>query len=163
MLHQNSLHHINKRLQQLMENTRLFGGLIVVLVGDSAQLPPVLGTCLWSQVRSRATTDSIAGMQLYFNEFTTVIQLKDNNTLDRSDSDALVFDVFLNRLADGECTIQDWEMVKDKCSKDSMSQDEWIRRGFNDPTTTYLFNTNKEVNLHNLKMLKAHNNPIAKV
>jgi ATP-dependent DNA helicase PIF1 len=53
--------------------------------------------------------------------------------------------------------------VKDKCSKDSMSQDEWIRRGFDDPTTTYLFNTNKEVNLHNLKMLKAHNNPIAKV
>ena len=38
---------INERLKQAMNNHELFGGLNIILVGDTKQLPAVLDSVLW--------------------------------------------------------------------------------------------------------------------
>jgi hypothetical protein len=44
-------------------------------------------------------------MTLYWEEFLTVIQLEVNMRLDENDPNAVEFEAFLNRLADGKCTV----------------------------------------------------------
>ena len=41
-----TLHHIDRRLQQLLDCDLPFGGLVVVLAGDFHQLQPVSGYCI---------------------------------------------------------------------------------------------------------------------
>ena len=48
MLRQKELYFINKRLQEIIQNDLPFGGLVIILSGDPAQLPPVKGNCLWN-------------------------------------------------------------------------------------------------------------------
>ena len=160
MIHQKHLHWIDKRLQQAKGNNLLFGGIIVVLCGDTAQLPPVAGICLWDQVRRGKTDEALAGMTLYSEEFTTVIQLEDNMRLDENDPNAVEFESFLNRLADGKCTMDDWVRVKNMCSRDTLGQLEWQSRGFNGDDTTFLFCTNHEVQKANQERLKKGQHPI---
>jgi ATP-dependent DNA helicase PIF1 len=161
MFHQKHLHYLDLRLRQIMGNDSPFGGLIVVLVGDTAQLPPVKGVPLWSKKRTGVSSDNLAGLHLYFNEFTSVVELTENNRVDRSDPEAVEFIDFLDRLKDGNCTTQDWLRVKQSCSKDTMGAVEWNRRGFNEPGVVHLFCTNKEVQEHNVGELQRLGNPIA--
>ena len=58
MLRQCDLYFIDKRLQQIIVNNEPFGGLVVVLAGDPAQLPQVKGKCLWDAKVARASHDS---------------------------------------------------------------------------------------------------------
>ena len=45
MVNQNSLEHINQRLNEIFGTAHdVFGGLMVILVGDLLQLPPVRGS-----------------------------------------------------------------------------------------------------------------------
>ena len=69
---------------------------------------------------------------------------------------------FLERLADGKCTVNDWRFVIQN-SKHTMGETEWRNRGFDEVDTTYLFPTNKEVNSHNVKQLKKLGNPIVRI
>ena len=55
---------INKRLQQLFCNTKPFGGLAVILVGDPGQLPPIIGLPLWVHAQ-RDTEEMRNGSALY--------------------------------------------------------------------------------------------------
>ncbi len=125
MLDQKQLHFMNLCLQEIKANRSVFGGVVIVLCGDTAQLPPVQGRCLWEKSRSKATSEALAGMKLYFEEFLTVVELKENMRLNRDDPDADSYESFLNRLADGECTDNDWRTVRDKCSRDTLGQAEW--------------------------------------
>eukprot|EP00957_Ditylum_brightwellii_P123738 9433355-Ditylum_brightwellii.AAC.1 len=62
-----------------------FGGVTVLLVGDLAHLPPVQGQTLWNQ--NSSNTDDSRGFNVY-RWFTSVVELVENNRLDRSDPDA---------------------------------------------------------------------------
>ena len=126
MLKPHDLQHIHLRLQEVKAcHQRIFGGIIVVLVGDTAQLPPVQGSALWTKVQSRMSDTEKNGLVLYQTNFTTVIELDENNRLQRSDPDAALFHGFLNRLADGKCTKEDWLLVKHKSSHTTLGAEEW--------------------------------------
>ena len=164
MLKPHDLHHIHLRLQEVKAcHQRIFGGIIVVLVGDTAQLPPVQGSALWTKVQPRMSDTERNGLVLYQTNFTTVIELDENNRLQRSDPDAALFHGFLNRLADGKCTKEDWLLVKHKSSHTTLGDDEWRRRGFNDRGVIHLYSTNEMVEKHNLRELTKQNKPILRI
>ena len=49
MIRQQLLHYIDQRLRQIISINKPFGGLVIVLYGDPAQLPPAKGDFLWEE------------------------------------------------------------------------------------------------------------------
>lgn len=132
----------------------------MVLCANTAQLPPMAGIYLWNQVRQIKTDEAIAGMMLYSEECSTVIQLEDNMPLDENDPNAVEFEAFLNKLAGGKCTMNDWVRAKNMCSHDTLGHLEWQSQGFNGDDTTFLFCTNHKVQKANQEYLKKGQHPI---
>ncbi|MFM8622002.1 MAG: AAA family ATPase [Holophagaceae bacterium] len=163
MLKPQDLHHINLRLQQIKGNHKLFGGIVVVLVGDTAQLPPVGGSPLWAKEEKGMSQSVRSGLQLYKKYFTTVIQLTENNRLLRGDPQVALFDGILNRLADGKSTVEDWVEIKKRSQASLGSAAGWQELGFTDRGVIHLFTTNKEVEQHNLQELQRCNKPILRI
>ena len=160
MLGQSSLYYIDRRLRQIMVTPDIpFGGIVVVLTGDPAQLPPVLANCLWDD-RAKHGTPNAQGYFQYLT-FTTVSKLTVNERLDRNDRDLADFESFLLRLRDGKLTRDDWERVCQLCSQHSMTPDQWLEHIGNG--ATHIFFTNKEVNEHNVKCLTDIGKPIVRI
>eukprot|EP00957_Ditylum_brightwellii_P143632 10943419-Ditylum_brightwellii.AAC.1 len=88
-----------------------FGGVTVLLVGDPAKLPFVQGQTSWNQ--NSSNTDDSRGFNVY-RLFKSVVELVENNRLDRSDPDAVLFYGFLQRLRDGKKTEEDWQILRQK-------------------------------------------------
>ena len=166
MLPQHSLYHIDKRLREVKVKNCPFGGLIVVLVGDLAQLPPVGAVPVWCErdkVGSKKKDEkTMNGLKLWKEHFKTVIELKQNVRIKADDVNAVAFNDFLENLANGAISRRNWENVRDTCSRDTIGDVEWDRRGFNQPSTTYLFTTNREVLKKNHEQLRALQKPILK-
>ena len=108
MLHQKHLHFMDQRLQQIKCNNFIFGGIIVILIGDTGQLPAVLGRVMWE--KKPKTPFHIAGLNLY-REFQTVVTLKENLRLEQDDLEATFYDACLTRLRDGKCTSDDYNQI----------------------------------------------------
>ena len=158
MLQQKNLFYIDQRLKQIMRNEESFGGLVVILCGDPAQLPAVTGNCLWFPT-PRNGSDDQRGFLLY-QLFDTVTILRKNERIDGTDPDANTFESFLKRLRNGENTHEDWETLKNKCSQSSLSN--WHEQfGGND--VIHLYCTNREVAERNIACLKEVGNPMVKV
>ena len=129
---------------------------MLVLVGDTAKIPPVQGNLLWHQVKEG---DSLPPQQLYFNQFRYVIELNENNRLDDADESSVWFAGFLNRLADAEVTLDDFNRIRDTCSNHTMGNEKWTDLGFENSDITHLYPTNDEVDKHNHYVLKNLKNP----
>eukprot|EP00957_Ditylum_brightwellii_P210475 15365016-Ditylum_brightwellii.AAC.1 len=157
MIKQKELYFINKRLKLIMCNSLPFGGVTVLLVGDSAQLPPVGGQCLWTK-NSRGQQD-MNGFNLY-HFFETAIELNENHHLDKEDSEAVKFYDFLQRLCNGENTEEDWNELRKNCSRFAKGYDRWDAEGFNSNDCVHLYPTNGEVQKHNHECLKRLDRPI---
>ena len=72
-----------------------FGGKAILLVGDPAQLPPVMGTSLWTKTfKSKEHRDGWTLYQLFRNVVKLNIVVRQNEEQDR-------FKEFLNNLRDG--------------------------------------------------------------
>ena len=155
MLRQKELHFINERLKQIMCSNDLFGGLVVVLVGDPGQLPPVKGKCLWDKKPRNQSPDWFGS--ILYNKFTTAIKLIQSNRLDKSDPESIFFEKFLDRLRNGTNTREDWVYFRDRGSRDTIGQCEWKERGFDNIDTVHLYTTNKEVAQRNLHCLQCGN------
>jgi ATP-dependent DNA helicase PIF1 len=136
MLRQKELYWVDKRLQQAKGNNEPFGGLTIVLSGDTAQLPPVKGNSLWARYSARS--DDEFGNSRYVHYFDEDIELVEVERVDKNDKDAVAFLGFLNRLRDGDCDPDDWEYVCSQCSLDTMGMEEWKRRGFDNPNLIHL-------------------------
>ena len=83
-----------------------------------------------------------------------------NERLDANDNDAIAFNNFLLRLRDGNCTTEDWLMLRNKCSKYSIGFSEWKERGFDNPEIISLFPTYDQVDKFNTERIKQLNMPI---
>ena len=90
MLCSRYLHCINMRLQEIMCNTKPFGGICIMLSGDPGQLPPVNGLCMWESPTTNTSyrNECLVGFEL-FNSITDVVHLNKNLRLDRDDVDAI--------------------------------------------------------------------------
>ena len=74
MLSLKSLYWMDRRARQVTRNNLPFGGLNVILVGDTCQLPPVRALPLYSTNTSKMNTEQKNGFTLY-QKFTTVVEL----------------------------------------------------------------------------------------
>lgn len=160
MLHQKHLYFMDQRLRQIMSNNLVFGGVIVVLIGDTGQLPTVLGRVMWEQ--NPKTDNDIYGLNLY-EQFQTVITLTENVRIQHDDEEAVFYDQFLIRLRDGKCTEDDYNHVRMRCSDHSLTDTEWKDRGFCGDNVTSLFSTNQEVNIENKKRILRLSKPIVRI
>ena len=94
---------LSQRLKEIKNNNDIFGGLSIILVRDTAQLPLVKGKCLQD---IKSDKNDRAGYFLYL-QFETVTILSKNERLDANDNDAIALNNFLLRLRDGNCTTED--------------------------------------------------------
>jgi hypothetical protein len=103
---------INERLKQAMNNHELFGGLNIILVGDTKQLPAVLDSVLW-KTPSKASDEmsNIANQGHYlYKQFKLVIELTEN--LRQLGPEQQRFREFLTRLRHGKCIPEDWKLLE---------------------------------------------------
>jgi hypothetical protein len=167
MLKQRELFYIDQTLRDISAKNVLFGGYAVLLVGDPAQIPPVLGRELWKigtvrGGRACPSLDDEQGLNLYTNCFNSVVQLTEVRRVDQDSEDASLFLEILDRLRDGLNTESDWKIVKNKCSHHSMPAPQWENR-FGETTNdvTRIFFTNVQVDDYNIKRLGQLSTPIA--
>jgi hypothetical protein len=57
MLHKKQLYFMDQRLRQIKANDSPFGGIAIVLIGDTGQLPAVKGRVLWDNKPSTSEND----------------------------------------------------------------------------------------------------------
>eukprot|EP00957_Ditylum_brightwellii_P101433 7730011-Ditylum_brightwellii.AAC.1 len=87
MMRQKEIYCLGERLKQIMCSSIPFGCVNVLLVGDPDQLPSVQGQTLWNH--NSFNTDASKGFNIY-RLFNSVVELAENNRLDRSDPDAVL-------------------------------------------------------------------------
>ena len=69
MLRHSELYHMDHRLKQIMNNLLPFCGLVVVLAGSLAQLPPVKVNCLWKKKCINSYDNSFGYLlNVFFNQ-----------------------------------------------------------------------------------------------
>ena len=107
IISQQQLHQVDLRLKETMVDERKFGGYVIVMVGNPAQMPPVMANSILTDVR---TGDDLTGWNLCA-EFITIIKLTENKRLDATDPDAVAFDNFLDKLRDSENMEEDWNIL----------------------------------------------------
>jgi PIF1-like helicase len=160
MLRQKELYWVNLRLQEIMGNDLPFGGLVVVLSGDPAQLPAVLGRVLWDRSGRGCSAEDSAGLNVYTMYSKDVIELKCVEQVTGVDEEATFFTGMQLRLADGMVTDADYVQVRDRCSEHTLGPTEWEAMFGASQNPTYLFCTNPEVRDYNHNELKKCGNPI---
>ena len=164
MVSQVMFYWLDQRCRQGTGNhTKEFGGLVVVLVGDPAQLPPISGTTLWDSRGIGPNTQS--AKMLYNSLFKIAIKLVGSNRLDNVPTKA-DFQAFLDRLRDGKNTQQDFEWFNSYVSEDSIVARVGLqvyKDTFHSNTSNWFFNTNEEVHKHNIQQLKKTGQPISRL
>ena len=73
MMSQQQLHQVDLRLREIMVDEKKFGGCVVVMFGDPAQLPPVMANSLWTDV---CTGDEFAHRIYYRNKIDRKQQIR---------------------------------------------------------------------------------------
>ena len=163
MLRRKELYWLDLRLKEIKCSNLPFGGISILFVGDTGQLPPVQAKPLWTPGGSKDSVPDAMGYNFYNGFFVTVVQLTEVLRLDPNDDEAVWFRQFLGRLRGGELQVEDWKKFVKNCSRDSMTSKEWKERGFEDNDVVHLYCTNKEVDAFNAKKLMELGNPIAMI
>ena len=143
------LHFINLRLQQIMGNNALFGGISIIAVGDLFQLQPVFDKWIFESTSSNVY--SALASNLWQDNFTMYELIEIMRQ--REDKD---FAEILNRVREGKHSNEDLNVIKTRLvSLNANAQ----------PTLdeTHLFTTNKAVDLHNKAVYDKCSQPKAEV
>ncbi|XP_057843282.1 uncharacterized protein LOC131052713 [Cryptomeria japonica] len=140
---------IDSHLRQAFPDSQheSFGGVSIILVGDLAQLPPVMDKPIYA-------SHSVAlGL---WHSFTTVITL---DTIFRQQGASIrqqQFRTLLHNIRNAQALQHDWQFLMCQTNATLTTQQ---KKDFN--SSIHLFATNESARLHNRKMLKELNLPIA--
>ncbi|XP_066932700.1 uncharacterized protein [Clytia hemisphaerica] len=127
----------------------LFGGMSIILVGDVAQLPPVMDDVLYHSFPKNEI--AVAGYLAYCC-FRTVVKLKANMRSAGEDESQKKFRKALKNLRNGKSTMEDWNFfLTRQPEKNHVDYNKCIRLSF----------ANEVVREHNGKMLDSLQSPIA--
>ncbi|XP_066914869.1 uncharacterized protein [Clytia hemisphaerica] len=127
----------------------LFGGISIILVGDVAQLPPVMDDVLYHSFPKNEI--AVAGYLAYCC-FRTVVKLKANMRSAGEDESQKKFRKALKNLRNGKSTMEDWNFfLTRQPEKNHVDYNKCIRLSF----------ANEVVREHNGKMLDSLQSPIA--
>ncbi|XP_057861034.1 uncharacterized protein LOC131069551 [Cryptomeria japonica] len=124
-----------------------FGGVSIILVGDLAQLPPVMDKPIYA---SHSTALSL------WLSFTTVVTL---DTIFRQQGASIrqqQFRTVLHNIRNAQALQHDWQFLMCQTNATLTIQQ---KKDFN--SSIHLFATNESARLHNRKMLKELNLPVA--
>ena len=138
MMSQETLYFLDVRLREGKASSMPFGGMNILLVGDTAQLPPVQGLCLWARP-PKSSAIEITGAALYML-FNTVYTLKINYR-QRSTAGAQLA-VFLEGMRNGVLTSTDYEFLLSR-SRERVGEIAWAAAA---ATAIHLYPTNDQVN-----------------
>ena len=156
MIGQEQFSYIDQRLREITnQHSKMFGGLNVILLGDFAQLPPVMDSVLWKTVDDRTNEKKRKGKWLY-NQFTKAVTL--NEVVRQKKSKSKQFVEMLARIRDGDWTKSDWKFLQKRWPQ-NFSQKQL--RNF-DENLIRIFATNKVTNNYNHEKLPKLNQPIIK-
>ena len=110
------LHNISLALTEAKGNTKVFGGINVILAGDFAQLPPIGDCRLYKDINTSllaaGATNRAQGKVLGQLSFETVMILQE--TMRQSGDENARFMELLNRLQDGVCNKDDNNMLAEQ-------------------------------------------------
>lgn len=154
MLNSDNLCKVHKFSQKIKMNKMIFGGQIVILVGDIHQLPCVKGTELWKDTSHRkgSKKTEVNGHVLY-KMFTNVV------TLDKSvrvNPDQVFLTKVLNDVANGSMDKETYNLFKEQVlvsKKDNKSE------FLNTSKVLGIGYTNEEVNKYNLEATQDYQQP----
>jgi hypothetical protein len=158
MLSQTILAIIDKRLREATGKKNVyFGGISIILTGDTGQLPPVSRTCLFNS--SPNNFMSIQGYDCYLQfNFVIFLDVSVRQQNLNNDPDQEQFIRVLARLRDGindEETVNDWKFLLKRIVKPNLLEE------FKDAIRLFLDNaTCNQYNNDKLKQLKM---PICKI
>ena len=106
------LYIIDSRCRQATGNlSLLFGGLSILLFGDTKQLPPVFDTPLWHSNPPTQVATVISGLAS-FKQFKLVIRLTQNHR--QVDPTQVQFKELLGRLRNGKSLFSDWGILRNR-------------------------------------------------
>ena len=145
MMSQEVLYFLDVRMREGKASTLPFGGMNILLVGDTAQLPPVKGLCLWAHP-PKSSAIEITGAALYLL-FTTVHTLKINYRQRSTDGAKLA--VFLEGMRNGALTSADYEFLLSR-SRERVGEAAWAAAT---ATAIHLYPTNEQVHYNKWQRL----------
>ena len=131
-----------------------FGGLSVILVGDIAQLPPVLDKPLY---HSLPQTDKQLQGSLMYKQFNQVVNLTVNHRVDGKSEDQCQFRDLLLRARDSKSIVADWHKLLSRTPNCTDNIEEFKVSAIR---LCYLKSKVAEIKLTKLKDLKC---PIARI
>ena len=158
------LSFIHQRLQEIMQNDKLFGGLNVILFGDPYQLSPVMDGWIFEDLqmpdqddgdgkkqdekkkrkRKKKLTSAAALAPNIWKENFTCFEL---TQVMRQKDDQLFCDI-LNRMREGNHTEDDIKIIKQNCELGGNEPDHLLH-------VPHFYFSNAERNIHNQKILSA--------
>lgn len=164
MMNQTMFFWLDRRCRQgTGRNDVPFGGLVVVLVGDPAQLPPVTGNPVWNTAaKGKFNVDALG---LYLSKFVKVVQLKGSNRLDDVPTKQR-FQEFQDRLRNGTNTLDDHEWFNSYVTEDNIIArigENRYNEQFKSNKSNWFFNTNEELYKHNIHQLQKTEKPIIRI
>ena len=134
MMNGDTLFWINARLQEAKGNNQVWGGVKIMLSGDPAQLPPVIGSPLWN------------GSSLYLM-IRNVFVLQTNYR--QSNAAAVNLQMFLSNYRTGNLTPENFDWFKSR-SREMIGETQWASVT---ASATHLFPTNAMVDEFNYDAL----------
>ena len=167
MVSADMLYMIHLRLCEIFQSEDKFANIGIVLVGDLLQLPPIQGRYIFQEPKN-VHFAPFYEVESLWHSF-EVIDLKENHR----QGDELTFSTVLNKMRVGIVDSDVEALLRTRLLDEQRNPSKLRRRLKNkvpiengkveDLTTSHVFYTNEEVNIHNNKMLNLLSTPLLEI